>query len=301
LTALSPPDQHAAPIDSELVPASNRDRHLNVGFEAYRPIRPLTDKVRGENLLWHSLLHAGQLDAWDEPLHAIQRRFGVDRSIWGVFLDVETRALSWELRLLNNETKPALGVLDSLRASLQPWIEVAPGVDELGPYAVLGLRFDSATMASGAIEAIELHERDTGSPNTAVYRVTATTRELVSTELLREPKRHIDEVLPAIKTSAFVDFAANPRVLGRVMIPELYACRRLHVAKRPTCDALCFSGVNIEQLAFTYKRFEYPAPMLEFLTANQANLEHLLFDVAIEYREAEGRIVYPSTGYYGSF
>jgi hypothetical protein len=156
-------------------------------------------------------------------------------------------------------------------------------------------------MASGRLEAVELHERKAGSPTTQVFRTSATTRELISRELLREPKRHIDEVLPAVKTSEFVDFAATPRLLGRVMIPELYACRRLHIAKRPTCDALCFSGVNVEQLAFTYKRFEYPAPMLEFLTANQAKLEHLLFDVAIEYREHEGRVVYPNTGYYGSF
>jgi hypothetical protein len=75
----------------------------------------------------------------------------------------------------------------------------------------------------------------------------------------------------------------------------------LHIAKRPTCDALCFSGVNVDQLAFAYKRFEYAAPMLEFLTTNQASLEHLLFDVAIEYREHAGGVVYPTTGYYGSF
>ncbi|WP_052551592.1 hypothetical protein [Enhygromyxa salina] len=298
---MAPQDHPPLPIPAELVPASNRDRHINVGFEAYRPIRPLTDKVRAENLLWHSLLHAGQLEAWDDPLHAIQRRFGVDRSIWGVFVDLQTGALSWELRLLNDQPGAALGVLDSLRAALRPWIEVAPGLDALGPYAVLGLRFDASTMASGRIPAIELHERDADSPHTLVHRVTATTREQVSRELLREPKRHINEVLPAIKSSEFVDFAARPRVLGRVMIPELFACRRLHVAKRPSCDGLCFSGVSVEQLSFTYKRFEYPAPMLEFLTANQAALEHLLFDVAIEYREDDGRIVYPKTGYYGSF
>ncbi|PRQ04980.1 hypothetical protein ENSA7_49130 [Enhygromyxa salina] len=283
------------------MPASNRDRHLNVGFEAYRPVRPLADKVRGENLLWHSLLHAGQLDAWDDPLHAIQRRLGVDRSIWGVFVDLQTSELAWELRLLNDQPGAPLGVLDPLRAALRPWLELAPGLDALGPYAVLGLRFDPSTMATGRIEAIELHEREPGSPTTSVYRVTSTTRELVSSELLREPKRHINEVLPAIKTSEFVNFTAQPRLLGRVMIPELFACRRLHVAKRPTCDSLCFSGVNVEQLAFTYKRFDYPAPMLEFLTANQAALEHLLFDVAIEYREVEGRVTYPKTGYYGSF
>ena len=264
-------------------------------------IRPVTDKVRGENLLWHSLLHAELLEAWDDPLHAIQRRIVVDRSIWGVFLDLDTQQLSWELRLLNDQPNAALGLLDSVRAALRPWIELAPGLETLGPYAALGLRFDAASMAAGRIEAIELHEREDDSHNTAVYRVSASTRELISSELLREPKRHIDEVLPAIKTSEFVDFAASPRLLGRVMIPELYACRRLHIAKRPTCDGLCFSGVNVEQLAFTYKRFEYPGPMLEFLTTHRAALEHLLFDVSVEYREVEGRIVYPSTGYYGSF
>lgn len=283
-----------------MVPATDRDRHINLAFEAYRPVRPLAGKVRGENLLWHSLDHAGQLDAWDDALHAVQRRLGRDRTMWGVHINVDDGAMSWELRVLNDEPNASPGVLDTLRATLEPWVELAPGVDETPPYAVLGLRFDPRTMEQGRIDAVELHERDKGSPRTEVHRVSAKARELVSRDVILEPKRHIDEVLVAIKGSEFVDFGANKRLLGRVMIPELYACRRLHISKRPTCDALCFSGVNVEQLAFTYKRFEYPASMLEFLTEHQARLEHILFDVAVEYREQGGRITYPRTGYFGS-
>ena len=52
--ALSP--AQASP--GELVPATKRDRHLNVGFETYRPVRPLAHQVRSENLLLHAPLPA---------------------------------------------------------------------------------------------------------------------------------------------------------------------------------------------------------------------------------------------------
>lgn len=294
----------------ELERASDRDRHINLGFEAYRPVRPLVDKVRAENLLWHSLLHAGVLEQWDDPLHAIQRQVGRDRSVWGMFIDLDRGALSWELRLLNTEARSPLGVLDTLRATLAPWIELAPGLDEAPPYAILALRFDTHTLAQGKLETVELHERSPGTRELEVYRTGGSGRTLISRDTVLEPKRHIDEVLPLIKRSELVDFAADKRLLGRVLIPELFACRRLHISKRPSCDkrsdcdALCFSGVNIEQLLFAYKRFEFPAALLGFLTAHQAELEHLLFDVAIEYRgnaQQRQQIEYPRVGYHGSF
>ena len=289
------------PLPGELDRATDRDRHINLGFEAYRPVRPLVDKVRGENLLWHSLLHAGLLDRWDDPMHAIQRLVGRDRSVWGMLLDLDLGldegALSWELRLLNTEARSPLGLLDKVREVLAPWVDVAPGLTEAPPYVVLGLRFD----ARGTIDTVDLHERQAGTRELSVYRTGAGERTLVSRDVVLEPKRHIDEVLPLIKQSEFVDFAADKRQLGRVLIPELFACRRLHISKRPHCDALAFSGINIEQLLFTYKRFEFPAALLNFLTDNQAQLEHLLFDVTIEYRGQDGKIAYPRVGYYGSF
>ncbi len=287
------------PLPGELDVATDRDRHINLGFEAYRPVRPLVDKVRAENLLWHSLLHAGVLARWDDPLHAIQRRLGRDRSVWGIFVDLDGGALSWELRLLNVDTDSPLGVFGIVRDTLAPWVELAPGLEDVPPYVVLALRFDARTQ--GRIDTVELHERHPDSRELSVFRMGLGERTLVSRDVVLEPKRHIEEVLPLIKRSEFVDFSADKRMLGRVLIPELFACRRLHISKRHGRDALAFSGVNIEQLVFTYKRFEFPAAMLGFLTAHQARLEHLLFDVSVEYRSNGGRIVYPRVGYHGSF
>jgi hypothetical protein len=289
----------AEPLPGELERASDRDRHINLGFESYRPVRPLVDKVRAENLLWHSLLHAGVLEQWDDPLHAIQRQVGRDRSVWGMFVDLDGGALSWELRVLNTEARSPLGVLDTLRNTLAPWLELAPGLTEAPPYAILALRFDTHTR--GKLETVDLHERSPGTRELEVHRTGATGRTLVSRDAVLEPKRHIDEVLPQIKRSEHVDFAADKRLLGRVLIPELFACRRLHISKRTGCDALAFSGVNIEQLLFAYKRFDLPAALLGFLTAHQAQLEHLLFDVAVEYRGHGDKIEYPRVGYYASF
>ena len=287
--------------DTGLDRASDRDRYMSLGFEAYRPRRPIAGKVRAENLLWHTLLCAGMLDDWDEPLHAVQRALGRDQSIFGLHLPTpgEPGAPSFELRLLDRDADG--GTFARTRAALKPWIELAPGVDALPAHVVLGLRFDASTRASGCVDAVEIHLRGDDPRRVEIRRRAASEDSLVSRDFIVEAKRQIDELLPAIKASEFVDFDADRRALGRVMIPELFACRRIHVSKRRDRDALIFSGVNVDQLRFVYERFELPAPMLAFLRTHQDALEHLLFDVGVEYRTQAGRVVYPSTSVYSCF
>jgi hypothetical protein len=86
-----------------------------------------------------------------------------------------------------------------------------------------------------------------------------------------------------------------------VLIPELFACRRVCVAKKRRCDAVYFSGVAVGQLLYFLKRFSYPGPLVEFVERHQERFEHLLFDVGLDYRQGDdGAIVYPKTSFYGT-
>lgn len=287
------------------MPATERDRHITLGFEAYRPVRPLVDKIRAENLLWHSLRHAEMEDPWRPALRAIQARVGRDRSSFGVFFDRARQALAWELRVLNSpgsEGDP-LGVLAEVREAVAPWFALAPGLDRAPPYAILGLRFDGSDETVNSdrrIETVELHARLPEARTLEVHRTGAGVRERVSTDVVLEPKRDIDQVLPAIKSSAFVDFAEDRRLLGRVLVPELFACRRLYISKRRDCDAIGFSGVNIEQLLFAHIRFEFPPPLIQFLRDHRDALEHLLFDVTVEYLQRDGDLVHTRCGFHST-
>jgi hypothetical protein len=106
-------------------------------------------------------------------------------------------------------------------------------------------------------------------------------------------------LLPLLRSSAFVDYR-DPRTLSRVLVPELFACKRVCVAKKRTSDAIYFSGIAIDQLLFFLRRFDYPAPLIELAAAHAADLDHLYLDCGIDLAWREGRLVHPKTGFYGT-
>ncbi len=133
------------------------------------------------------------------------------------------------------------------------------------------------------------------------YKLGRGRMELENTYRFLEPKRNIDQLLPLVKSSLFVDFS-DPRTLSKVIIPELFACKKVCVAKKRTCDGIYFSGITVEQLRWFLERFAYPEPLVRFVKNNVARFEHLYFDVGLDYRTdpGSGEIVYPKTSYYGT-
>ena len=47
------------------------------------------------------------------------------------------------------------------------------------------------------------------------------------------------------------------------------------------------------------ERLGYPVPIQDFLRANRERLDHLLYDVGIDYRQVDGRIEIVKSAYYG--
>ena len=286
------------PLAEGLYLATEHDVHRGVGFDAYPLLRPLRDKIRAENLLWRALQHAGVRTRWEAPLRAIAALAGRDRSVWTVWVDHRSGALSWELRILNAEEHRdghPLGVLGPVRELLAPWVDL-PAPRSLPDYAVLALHFDAASAARETMR-VQIHRQGPSPRVMEVFAVDADGPTPAGRDVALHPKRDIDEVLARIKDSAVVDYSLDRRLLGRTLIPELFACRRIHVGRREHCDALGFAGVAVDQLRFVHQRFEYPEPLRAWLAEHRDRLEHILFDVVTEYCARDGRIVHLRTGF----
>lgn len=280
-----------------LLPASRDDHHFDLAFVRYKPLRPLEGKYKAENLLWHSLREAGLLDAWIDPLRAIQDGVGRARTSWGVIDQAGQQ--QWELRLL---APSGVGLIDPLRRTLAPWLRFAPELAEPDDYHVLSFRFDADTLARGSIDAIELHRRGEQPREVTVTRLELGSDPTSHTYAVFETKREIDEVLARILASRTVDMTDQKRLLGRVLIPELFACRRLHINPGAQLDSLVFSGINVEQLLWFVRRFGFPATTVALLDTHREGFEQLLFDVQLSYRldPQSNTIEYPIAGYHGT-
>jgi hypothetical protein len=274
------------------------DRYFDYCLEPYRPRRPWRGMLRGENLLWHSLALGGALDPLRAPLLALQGSLGPDMTVWGIKWD--GARLFWEMYIYDSLKEEPAATVSSLAATLAPWLRFVPSVPESVPYVMVSFDLDPAIAARGTVDELNLYLTGEQGQAGRVYKVRGGEAELENTYRFLPPKTEITQILPLIKASLFVDFS-DPARLSRILIPELFACRKICVAKKRRCDAIYFSGVPAGQLLFFLRRFQYPAPLVEFLAHHQDRFEHLLFDIGLDYRQGpDGGILYPKTSFYGT-
>jgi hypothetical protein len=274
------------------------DRYFDYCLEPYRPRRTWQNKLRSENLLWLSLATGHALDALRPPLLALQDQLGKDMTVWGVKWD-GTR-LFWEIYVYDPAKEDPNATIREIARLLEPWFRFLPCPPETIPYQMVSFDLDDAVIARKTIEEVNLYL--TGGPGHAgrSYKARASGFELENTYRFFEAKRQIEELLPLLKASVYVDYT-DPSRLSKVLIPELFACKKICVAKKRFRDGVYFSGIAAPQLLFFLKHFSYPAPIVDFVARRQASFEHLSFDVGIDYVASEdGRVTYPKTSFYGT-
>ncbi|HJL19317.1 MAG TPA: hypothetical protein RMH99_26870 [Sandaracinaceae bacterium LLY-WYZ-13_1] len=282
----------------ELEPTAPGDRYFDYCLEPYRPRRPPRGKLRSENLLWKSLEVAGQLEAMAPPLRALQAALGRDMVVFGVKHD--GARLWWELYVYDPRKEDPRATVAGLREILAPWLRIAPAVHERAPYMMVSFDLDADVLARGSVEELNLYLTGTDEHMGRSYRVRAEGAELTNTYRFLSPKREIDTVLGLLKSSLFVDYA-DPRTLPEVLIPELFACKKVCVAKKRDKDGVYYSGIDVDQLRWFLERFDYPAALRAFADACAARFDHLYFDVGLDVRQDEsGAIVHPKTSFYGT-
>jgi hypothetical protein len=279
-----------------LLPAGPSDRYFDYCLMPYRPRREWRDKLRSENLFWHSLQVGEVLASFREPVTAIQRALGNDLTVWGAKWD-GTR-LFWELYFYDPQKQSPAATLGALRKTVAPWLRIEPEIRETVPYQMVSFDLFAETAQSGTVPEVNLYLTGTRAHAGRSYVASARGTELANTYRFMEPKREIDDVLPLVESSVFVDYS-DPRTLAKVLIPELFACKKVCIAKKRHADAIYFSGISVEQLLWFFRRFDYPKPLTAFLETHAARFEHLYFDVGIDYRQERGELSYLKTSYYG--
>ena len=254
--------KHAPAPSFPLARVAPGDRWFDYCLEPYRPRRPPAGKLRAENLLWYSLELAGLLDAARPPLEALQRSLGRDMTVFGVKTDGQR--LFWELYLYDPRKEDPRATVAGLRETLAPWLELRPPVRESTPYMMVSFDLDADILARGRVDELNLYLTGTEDHAGRSYVVREDGLELANTYRFLSPKRDIDTVLSLLTSSAFVDYDAAPTTLAEVLIPELFACKKVCVAKKRTHDGVYFSGVDVDQLLWLLRRFPYPPALVAF-------------------------------------
>ncbi|MEZ4335588.1 MAG: hypothetical protein R3B82_03080 [Sandaracinaceae bacterium] len=275
------------------------DRFFDYCLEPYRPRRPWQGKLRSEALLWRALELAG-IEAEARPvLEALRASLGRDMVVFGVKHD--GARFFFELYVYDPRKEDPAATVTGLARALAEVLPIRVPVRESIPYMMVSFDLDAATLAAGAIDELNLYLTGTQVHEGRSYVVTAAGAALTNTYRFLSPKPEIETVLGLVESSAFVDFASDPRLLAKVLVPELFACKKVCVAKKRVRDGIYFSGVDVDQLLAFLRRFGWPVEMIEAVSAGHDRYDHLFFDVGVDYEpDGEGGLRYPKTSFYGT-
>jgi hypothetical protein len=88
--------------------------------------------------------------------------------------------------------------------------------------------------------------------------------------------------------------------LQLVLAPALYSCRTICLAVKPKSDAVYFAGVRTSQLLWFLREHHWPQATIDYVQTNEADLEHLFWDVGVDFVAEGGSVLTRKTGIYGT-
>ena len=266
----------------------------------YKPVAPPEGKLRSANLLYHSFEVTGAPDSAYALVDAIRREIGMFNTVWGI--KQVGGDLRWEFYFYDYRRRARERSMVRVLQAMRPFIPCDVPTNEQLSYFMFSLDVNNELLA-GRKELGEVHMYigNTGSTVSSgiCYSLMAQGTRLENFYFFFDAKTEGDKIEGKVASSAFVDTTAIG--MDRLLWPELRDCRVIVVANKQQNDALYFSRITIDQLLFFLKRMEYPASHVAFVEANRDRLDHLLYDVGIDYRTEGDQFRILKSGYYGIF
>ncbi|MBE7182860.1 MAG: hypothetical protein INR68_00465 [Methylobacterium mesophilicum] len=274
------------------------DQYRDYCLWDYAPQAATQGKLRSASLLWHSfdtLDKSGRLRAMVE---AVRAAIGPFETVWGVKESGGT--FSWELYFYDYRRFDRRVSIERVLDALRPFAASALTLSRTRPYFMFSLDLDAALGAGRrGIEDISVYM---GNPSAGVssgicYNYSAEGLRLDNLYYFFDRRSDWDAAVGKITCSAHLDL--DRIVLSELLWPELRDCAVIVAANKRFGDGVYFSRIRIDQLIFFAARMNYPAAIQRFLCDNRGLLDHLFFDVGLDYRMVDGRLEFTKSAYYG--
>jgi hypothetical protein len=261
---------------------------------------PAEDKFRAVNLLLQSFDHAGAGAEGLLLVNQIRAAIGSFQTVFGIKMN--GGQLSWEFYFYDYQREQrAVGVNRVLEACAA-LLRCPLRVDETLPYFMFSLDIDHALLTG---------QRDTdvvhvyiGNPGSTVssgicYAMRAESTVLENFYFFFDAATQMTEVKDKLCSS--MHFNASRHSFDSLLLPELGSCQTICIANKPGNDCIYYSGIDIVQLQLFLRHFQYPPSVQEFVQTHRGMLDHLLFDVGIDFCLEEGAVRLLKSGYFGVF
>lgn len=276
------------------------DRLVDYCLWDYPPRAPMAGKFRSYNLLLHSL---AATDA-DPRLLAIcrdlRRAMGPGNLVWGV--KQADGHLSWEIYIYDYRRLERERSIPRMIEALAPHVGCDLHLPEQRPYFMFSIDLHDRLVQSGeGLQEINVYLGNPGSEVSSglCYSLTAQGMEFTNLYYFYDARRQMDDAIGKLACSAWLDLPGLD--VDAVLWPQLRDCEVIVVANKRNRDGVYCSRIGVDQLLYFLQRMQYPEAIVRHVHDNRARLDHLLFDVGLDYRLRDGRIEIVKSAYYGFF
>jgi hypothetical protein len=287
-------------IEDRFEYAEARDEFFDYCLWEYRPSVPYENKFRSVNLLFHSFDLMGVNERVFDFVQAIREGFGLSRTVWG--LKQLGNTIAWEFYFYDYQRRERERSISKLLDIIRPFAACEIQPNENFHYFMFSIDIND-DLISGAKDLNEIHMY-IGNPGSTVssgicYSVTNEDTKLENFYFFFDAIKEQRDIVAKIMCSAHID--TTKIKMDQILWPELRDCRVIVVANKQGNDSVYFSRINVDQLIFFLKRMSYPTELTSFVEENRSMLDHLLYDVGIDYRMDGSDLVILKSGYYGIF
>ena len=120
----------------------------------------------------------------------------------------------------------------------------------------------------------------------------------------KDSLKNLDLIKDKILSSPFLKDDVS---IKNILIPEFLEWYEKDVnpmgivtSNKKYCDSIYYMSLNVDMLLIFLNKFNYPINQIKFIESNRDKLNHLLYDVSINYKMNDGKLKILKSGYYGT-
>lgn len=265
------------------------------------PPAPGAGKLRASSLMLQAIQEMPESEWLVDTIDAIQAGLGDFRSVYGVKRIDGQWAL--EVYLYDYERQDRAVSIERLVAATQGRLRFPKTVSPDIPYFMFSFDLTpTVARANGKIDVVHVY---IGNPGSTVssgisYGFTddPSATEMENFYFFFDAEDKV-EITDKVECSAFLN---QPNTLKDSLLPvELMDCGTICLANKRNSNTVYFSGITVRQLQWFLDWQPYPDSFCRFVDEHQHELDHLLFDVGVDYQIRDNELRFVKSGIYGVF
>lgn len=275
------------------------DPYFNYCYWPYEPPATGIGKLRASSLLFRAIQDMPEAKWLTDCIREIQAGIGDFRSVYGI--KQMNGKWSIEIYLYDYAREDRVVSVERFMAACQENLRLPNTVSASVPYFMFSFDLDeSVAKAKGVIDTVHVYVGNPGSTVSSGISY-GFTNEPDATELENfyfffnaQDRQQIED---KVQCAAWLDQPST--LVQSVLHPELMDCQTICLANKRTSNTVYFSGVDVRQLQSFLQWQKYPQQFQQFVADHQSDLDHLLYDVGVDYQVKSNQVQFVKSGIYG--